>query len=256
MCRNKEIVSYKNIVKMTTLQERTVADVVTENIKAAHIFKKYRIDFCCGGGVSITRACEKAKIDPTILIEELQNLNTAPDRAFDFNSWKLDFLTDHILNVHHQYVEESSPLLLQYAKRVNHVHGHHYTELNEIEELVIKLVQAMAAHQRKEELILFPFIKKLVKAEAEGTEVPATHFGSVENPIHMMEEEHEEAGDFLKRISELSSGFTPPQGACNTYRAFYAKLDEFEQDLHQHIHLENNILFPKALKLEKTLQKK
>lgn len=241
---------------MTALQERTVADVVTENIKAAHIFKKHGIDFCCGGGISITRACEKAKIDPSILIEELQNLNNAPERAFDYKSWKMDFLADHIVNVHHQYVEENSPLLLQYAKRVNHVHGAHYTELAEIEELVIKLVQAMAGHQRKEELILFPFIKKLVKAEAEGTEVPTTHFGSVENPIHMMEDEHEEAGNFLKRISELSNGYTPPQGACNTYRAFFAKLDEFEQDLHQHIHLENNILFPKALKLEKTLQNK
>lgn len=240
---------------MTTLQERTVAEVVTENIKAAHIFKKHGIDFCCGGGVSISRACEKAKIDPAILIEELQNLNTAPDRAFDYNSWKLDFLIDHILNVHHHYVEESSPLLLQYSKRVNQVHGSHYTELVEIEELVIRLVQAMAGHQRKEELILFPFIKKLVKAESDGSEVPSTHFGSVENPIHMMEEEHVEAGDILKRISELSKGFTPPQGACNTYRAFYAKLDEFEQDLHQHIHLENNILFPKALKLEKILKK-
>lgn len=241
---------------MTTLQERTVADVVTENIKAAHIFKKHGIDFCCGGGVSIQRACEKAKIDSSILLEELKNLDNAPDRAFDYNSWKLDFLADHIVNVHHHYVEESSPLLLQYSKRVNHVHGSHYTELTEIEELVTKVVQAMAGHQRKEELILFPFIKKLVKAEAEGTEVPSTHFGSVENPIHMMEEEHEEAGDILKRIAELSDNFTPPQGACNTYKAFYAKLAEFEEDLHQHIHLENNILFPKALKLENTLQNK
>ena len=239
---------------MNTLEERTVADVVTENIKAAHIFKKHGIDFCCGGGISIKRACEKAKIDPSILMGELQNLDSAPDRAFDYNSWKLDFLADHIVNVHHHYVEESSPLLLQYSKRVNHVHGHHYTELAEIEELVTRVVQAMAAHQRKEELILFPFIKKLAKSQAEGTAIPETHFGTVENPINMMEEEHEEAGEIMRRISELSSGFTPPQGACNTYRAFYAKLDEFEQDLHQHIHLENNILFPKALKLEKSLQ--
>ncbi len=239
---------------MATLQERTVAEVVTENIKAAHVFKKHGIDFCCGGGVSIARACEKAKVDPSILISELMDLNNIPDRASNYNAWKLDFLTDHIVNVHHHYVEENSPLLLQYAKRVNHVHGGHYKELAEIEELVTKLVQAMAGHQRKEELILFPFIKKLVKAEAEGTEVPATHFGTVGNPIHMMEEEHEEAGGFLARISELSDGFTPPQGACNTYKAFYAKLDEFEQDLHHHIHLENNILFPKALKLEKMLQ--
>ena len=237
------------------VQERTVAQVVTENIKAAHIFKKHGIDFCCGGGVSIKRACEKANIDPELLETELRNLDVAPDRAFDYNRWKLDFLTDHIINVHHQYVEENSPLLLQYAKRVNHVHGSHYTELAEIEELVTKVVQAMASHQRKEELILFPFIKKLVKSEMEGTPVPETKFGSVENPIQMMEEEHDEAGDFMKRISELSNGYTPPQGACNTYRAFFAKLEEFEDDLHQHIHLENNILFPKALNLEKTLQK-
>ncbi len=240
---------------MNALQERTVAEVVTENIKTADIFKKHGIDFCCGGGVSIKRACEKANIDPELLEAELRNLEVAPDRAFDYNRWKLDFLTDHIINVHHQYVEESSPLLLQYAKRVNHVHGSHYTELAEIEELVSKVVQAMAAHQRKEELILFPFIKKLVQAQTEGTPVPETHFGSVENPIHMMEEEHDEAGDLMKRISELSNGFTPPQGACNTYRAFFAKLEEFEDDLHQHIHLENNILFPKALNLEKTLKK-
>lgn len=240
---------------MTTLQERTVAEVVTENIKAAHVFKKHGIDFCCGGGISIKRACEKAKIDPTILEEELLNLDAVQDRAYDFNSWKLDFLTDHIINVHHNYVEESSPLLLQYAKRVNHVHGNHYTELAEIESLVIEVVQAMAAHQKKEELILFPFIKKLVKAGREGTEVPHVHFGSVENPIKMMEEEHDEAGAIMRRIAELSSNYAPPQGACNTYRAFYAKLEEFEQDLHQHIHLENNILFPKSLKLEKELRK-
>lgn len=239
---------------MTTLQERTVADVVTENIKAAHIFKKHGIDFCCGGGVSIARACEKAKVDPAVLEQELLNLDKTQDRAHDYNSWKLDFLADHIINVHHHYVEESSPLLLQYSKRVNHVHGHHYTELPEIEALVTQVVQAMAAHQRKEELILFPFIKKLVAAERENAEVPAIHFGTVENPIKMMEEEHEEAGEIMRKIAKLSNNYTPPQGACNTYRAFYAKLDEFEQDLHQHIHLENNILFPKALNLEKRLK--
>lgn len=240
---------------MTTLQDKTVADVVTENIKAAHIFKKYGIDFCCGGGVSIQKACEKAKIDTSVLLAELVNLDNAPDRASNYNSWKLDFLTDHILNVHHQYVEENSPLLLQYSKRVNHVHGHHYAELAEIESLVTKVVQAMASHQKKEELILFPFIKKLVKSERDGTVVPPIHFGSVENPINMMEEEHEEAGEIMRKIAELSDNYTPPQGACNTYRAFYAKLDEFEQDLHHHIHLENNILFPKALNLEKKLKK-
>ncbi|MCG2431517.1 iron-sulfur cluster repair di-iron protein [Aequorivita xiaoshiensis] len=239
---------------MTTLQDKTVADVVTENIKAAHVFKKYGIDFCCGGGVSIKKACEKAEIDPVLVETEILNLENIKDRALDFNSWKLDFLTDHIINVHHGYVEENSPLLLQYSQRVNHVHGHHYTELAEIESLVKQVVQELAAHMKKEELILFPFIKKLVKAEREGTVVPPIHFGTVENPIKMMEAEHEEAGEILRKIAKLSNNFTPPQGACNTYKAFYSKLEEFEQDLHQHVHLENNILFPKALKLEKTLK--
>lgn len=239
--------------EMEALQERTVADVVTENIKAAHVFKKYGIDFCCGGGVSIKRACEKANVDPAILEAELLNLQNVQDRATNYNAWQLDFLADHIVNVHHSYVEESSPLLLQYAKRVNHVHGHHYTELAEIERLVIEVVQEMAAHQRKEELILFPFIKRLVKAEKENSEKPQSHFGSVENPIKMMEADHDDAGELMRKISELSNGFTPPQGACNTYRAFFSKLEEFEEDLHHHIHLENNILFPKALKLERSL---
>lgn len=236
---------------MESLQEKTVANVVTENIKAAHVFKKYGIDFCCGGGVSIKRACEKANVNLEELTEELLRLDNQADRSSDYNSWKLDFLTDHIVNVHHQYVEESSPLLLQYAKRVNHVHGGFYKELNEIENLVIEVVQEMAGHQKKEELILFPYIKRLVKAAAENGELPTSHFGSVDNPIKMMEEEHDEAGEIMRKIAKLSNNFTPPKGACNTYKAFYAKLEEFEQDLHRHIHLENNILFPKVKKLEK-----
>jgi len=239
---------------MTTLQEKTVADVVTENIKAAHVFKKYGIDFCCGGGVSIKKVCEKGKIDLETLEAELLSLDTIQDRATDYNSWKLDFLTDHIINVHHAYVEESSPMMLQYAQRVNHVHCHHYAELGEIETLVKQVVTELAAHMKKEELILFPFIKKLVKTENVGGVVPAIHFGTVENPIKMMEAEHEEAGEIMRKIAALSNNYTPPESACNTYRAFYAKLDEFEQDLHQHVHLENNILFPKALNLEKKLK--
>lgn len=235
---------------MESLQEKTVANVVTENIKAAHVFKKYGIDFCCGGGVSIKRACEKANVNLDELTDELLRLDNQADRASDYNSWKLDFLTDHIINVHHHYVEENSPLLLQYAKRVNHVHGGFYKELNEIEALVIEVVQEMASHQKKEELILFPYIKRLVKAAEENGALPESHFGSVDNPIKMMEEEHDEAGEIMRKIAALSNNFTPPQGACNTYKAFFAKLEEFEQDLHHHIHLENNILFPKATKLE------
>lgn len=238
---------------MTELRSRTVADLVTENIKTAHVFKKYGIDFCCGGGISIEKACEKAGLDQDVVINELLNVNSAVDRATNYNQWELDFLTDHIINVHHTYVEENIPLLLQYSDRVAKVHGHHYTELLEIKELVRKVSGELSAHMKKEELILFPFIKKLVKAKKEGSEAPQAPFGTVDNPIKMMEVEHEDAGEILRKIAQLSNNYTPPESACNTYRAFYAKLDEFEQDLHQHVHLENNILFPKALQLEKEL---
>lgn len=241
---------------MTTIQEKTVGEIVTENIKAAHIFKKYGIDFCCGGGISIKKACDKAKINPSLLEADLLNLDVVKDRTNDYNNWKIDFLADHIINIHHTYVSESSTLLLQYSERVNQVHGHHYTELNEIELLVKKVVQELATHMKKEELILFPFIKKLVAAERENGSVPMIPFGTVENPIKMMEAEHEEAGEIMRQIRWLTNNYTPPQKACNTYKALYSKLEEFEQDLHQHVHLENNILFPKALKLEQALANK
>lgn len=240
---------------MENLEKRTVAELVTENIKTAHIFKKHGIDFCCGGGVSIEKACKKANVDLETIKQELLNTNNEISRATNYNNWNLDFLIDHIINIHHTYVQENIPLLLQYADRVAEVHGHHYTELLEIKELILHIASELSAHLQKEEQILFPFVKLMTKAKENGTELPEVPFGTASNPIKMMEAEHEDAGDAFKKIASLSNNFTPPESACNTYRAFYAKLEEFEQDLHQHVHLENNILFPKSLKLEKELRK-
>lgn len=239
---------------MEQFASKTVAEMVTENIKTAHIFKKYGIDFCCGGGITLDKACKKYNADYDLLVQDLLNVDNTSSRATNYNSWELDFLTDHIINVHHSYVAENIPLLLQYAARVAQVHGQHYTELLEIENLVKEVAGELSAHMKKEELILFPFIKQMVKVKKEGGELSQPHFGTVDNPIKMMETEHEDAGEVLRQIARLSNNYTPPQGACNTYRAFYAKLDEFEQDLHQHVHLENNILFPKCLSLEKELR--
>lgn len=238
---------------MENLKTKTVAQLVTENIDTAHVFKKHGIDFCCGGNIPITEACKNADIDYSALELELLNVNPTASRASNFNSWELDFLTDHIINVHHSYVEENIPLLLQYSAKVTTVHGHHAPELNEINDLVSEVAGELSAHMKKEELILFPFIKKLVEAKREEIEAPKPHFGTADNPIKMMEAEHETAGELLRKISVLSNNYTPPEFACNTYKAFYSKLDEFEQDLHQHVHLENNILFPKTLILEKEL---
>lgn len=238
---------------MNITKNKTVAEVVTENIKSAHIFKKYGIDFCCGGGITIEKACAKKEVDYSVLIEELSAIDKVTSNAYNYDNWDLGFLIDHIQNVHHTYVEENIPLLIQYANKVASVHGHHYTEVVEINNLFTEVANELSAHMRKEELILFPYVKQMVKAEKEGVKAAPPHFGTVKNPIQMMENEHENAGDILKEIARLSNNYSPPEDACNTFRALYAKLDEFEQDLHQHIHLENNILFPKAIQLEKKL---
>ncbi|MCF6296559.1 MAG: iron-sulfur cluster repair di-iron protein [Flavobacteriaceae bacterium] len=234
---------------MNITKDKTVAEVVTENIKAAHIFKKYGIDFCCGGGITIEKACKKKDINFVELKEEMSRID-AVSNAYNYDKWELDFLVDHIENVHHTYVEENIPLLLQYASKVAKVHGHHYTEVVEIHKLFVGVANELATHMKKEELILFPYVKQLIKVKKGDIEAFVPHFGTIKNPIQMMENEHDNAGDIFKEISKLTNNYTPPENACNTFKALYAKLEEFEQDLHQHIHLENNILFPKAIQLE------
>ncbi len=239
---------------MSITEEKTIADIVAENIKTSHIFKKHGIDFCCGGGITVQKACEKKGLDYTSIAEELRHFEMEVEKNYDYISWPLDVLIDHIVSVHHLYVEENIPLLLQYAEKVAKVHGQHYSELIQVRDLFLELSKELSAHMKKEELILFPFIRKMVLSKKEGISLDIPHFRTVENPIAMMEDEHESAGDTCKKIARLTNNYTPPESACNTFRSLYDKLEEFEQDLHTHIHLENNILHPKASKLEKELR--
>ena len=238
---------------MNITGKKTVASVVAENIKAAHIFKKYGIDFCCGGEITVEKACLKNGVDFLTLENELKEVESVAS-AFNYDSWDLGFLITHIVSFHHTYVEENMPLLLQYAAKVERVHGHHTPEVIEINKLFKDVAKELTLHMKKEELVLFPYINELLKAKEENVKPSLPHFGTVSNPISMMYNEHEFAGDIFKAIANLSNNYTPPEEACNTFRALYSKLQEFEQDLHQHIHLENNILFPKAIELEKELQ--
>ncbi|MGY5851885.1 iron-sulfur cluster repair di-iron protein [Salegentibacter sp. F14] len=235
---------------MYTIKHKTVAELVTDNIKNAHVFKKYGIDFCCGGEEKLETACKRRNVNLEEIERDLLNAYNTGSREYKYSSWDLDFLSDHIVNVHHQYVEESIPMLLNYCERVVRSHASQYTELKEIEKFFHLLAGDLKTHLKKEELILFPFINKMVKAEKEGTKVERPPFGNASSPVKMMEEEHENASNLIRKIAELSDNFTPPKGACNTYKAFYSKLDEFEKDLYLHIHLENNILFPRAIALE------
>lgn len=234
-------------------KEKTVANYVTENIKTAHIFKKYGIDFCCGGGITLEKACSKNNVELKVIEQELSEIDKVNDIIEDYDKWDLKFLMIYIENVHHTYVRENVPLISQYVTKVAKVHGHHYKEVIEINQLFHAVANELLAHMQKEEQILFPFIKQLVEANNDRTKRIIPPFGTVNNPIRMMESEHEHAGAIFKEIAELSNGYTPPPGACNTFRALYSKLEEFEQDLHKHIHLENNILHMKAIEIEEKL---
>ncbi len=235
---------------MRDLDKMTVAEVVTTNIKAADIFKKERIDFCCGGNVLVSQICEKKGVDYNQIKEAVANLDSKSSQSHDFKSWDLDFLVDYIINTHHKYVQEASNLVIQYSDKVAKVHGLQYTEVVRINTLLHELILELESHMDKEEVVLFPFIKTLSKALKGGEKIAPPHFGTIKNPINMMESEHSGAGDILKEIAELTNNFNPPPEACNTFRALYAKLEEFQDDLFQHIHLENNILFPKAIQME------
>ena len=235
---------------MEALLEKTVAQIVASNYKAADVFKKHGIDFCCGGNVGLAEICKRKEIDVAEIEEELQSVASIKDDSHDFDRWELDFLIDYIINQHHSYVVENIPYIIQYSDKVARVHGENHPETVEINKLFHEVATELLAHMQKEEGMLFPYVKQLVKAKNDGIPMPLAPFGTVNNPIRMMEAEHENAGDIFKQIANLSNNYTPPLAACTTYRVLYAKLQDFETDLHKHIHLENNILFPKASILE------
>lgn len=237
---------------MENLKDKTVAQIVTENIKTSDVFKKAGIDFCCGGNLSLSAACLKNGLEVSEIESEIAEVLETKKAAFDFNNWKLDFLIDFILNTHHEYVKANSPLLLEYSEKVNNAHGSQHPEVSQINKLTIDLIAELTPHLKKEEKILFPYIKKLLVLKSKNKQFQPDGF-TVQNPIKIMNKEHDAAGDIIKKIALLSNNFTVPEDACNTFKAFYAKLEEFQNDLFNHVHLENNILFPKAILLEEEL---
>ncbi len=233
---------------------KTIGEIVAADFRTAAIFKKHGIDFCCRGGRTIEEACEKKKVLEEQLIDELSSLPSGNGDTVDVTGWPLDLLANYIVKIHHEYVREKTPILLQFLDKLCKVHGDRHPELFEINQLFTESAHDLSEHLQKEERVLFPFIEKLVKASQTGEPLEATHFGTVENPIEMMKHEHTVEGDRFANIAKLTSGYLPPADACNTYKVTYAMLEEFENDLHRHIHLENNILFPKAIALEKKMK--
>lgn len=235
---------------MKNLKDKTVAEIVTENVKTSDVFKRNGIDFCCGGDINIAEVCESKGLDFNTVKHEIDSILQTPSNAHDFNSWNLGFLVDYIINTHHTYVKNNFDLLLEYTNKVASVHGENHPEVIQIHTLTETLVAELRPHLEKEERILFPFIKHLIEIHSKNEKVTSP---GIQSPITVMEKEHDAAGDLIKEIALVSNNFLAPEGACITYLAMYAKLEEFQNDLFQHIHLENNILFPKAINLEEEI---
>ncbi|HLT47960.1 MAG TPA: iron-sulfur cluster repair di-iron protein [Rubricoccaceae bacterium] len=224
---------------------RTVGDLVAEDYRRAAVLKRFGIDFCCGGGRTLEAACQKKGVavdDVMRALEAADGRGSAPEARV--TAWSPGFLADYIVNEHHGYVRESTFVLRAFTQKVARVHGGARPELVEIATLFEELASELEEHMDAEEAAVFPRIKAL-----SGGAGPASG-PSLEALISELEAEHDRAGELMREIRRLSDDYTPPEGACNTYRAAFAKLEEFEDDLHRHVHLENNVLFPKALAFE------
>lgn len=239
---------------MKTITDKTIGEFVAEDFRTAAVFSKYGIDFCCKGYKSINEVCQAKDLDENLVLEEIESISHSNGGdGINFKSWPLDLLIDYIEKTHHRYVEEKIPVLVQFLNKLSNVHGNRHPELFEIQKLFFESANDLTQHMKKEELILFPYIKRMVSVKNNHENLNEASFGTVLNPIQMMKHEHNNEGERFRKISELSNNYTPPQDACNTYKVTFAMLNEFEQDLHKHIHLENNILFPSAEDLENKL---
>lgn len=232
-----------------------ISEIVAENYDTATVFKKYGIDFCCNGERTLNEVATKKNVSVAKLIQEISFIETNTITSQNYQNWDLDFLSDYIYQNHHLYVEQRGPEIIAYLEKLCKVHGKNHPELFEVIELFKEAVGDLAMHMKKEELILFPHIKKIAQAYRNKEKLETPPFGSIENPINMMHSEHDNEGERFRRISELTNNYEVPKDACNTYKIAFILLKEFEDDLHKHIHIENNILFKKAITLENKLNK-
>jgi regulator of cell morphogenesis and NO signaling len=225
----------------------TLGDIVSNNYHAAAVFERHGLDFCCGGRSSLAEACRQGNVDLATVVAELEGLESA---EVGVPSEDPAELVSHILARHHAYVRSSVPVIEAHLAKVVAAHGERHPELLQIAGHFDGLSGELTLHMAKEEQVLFPYITALADAMRSGGPLPPDVFGTVQNPIRMMEIEHQHVGDTLAAIRALSSGYAPPADACTTYRLVYEELRAFESDLHRHVHLENNVLFPRAVRLE------
>lgn len=230
------------------LLERTVGDWVTERPGRSRVFERFGLDYCCGGRRPLGEACADAGLDAAEVLAALRESDAAAgaEPQVDWSLATMSELVGHIVSVHHAYLRRKLPRLAQMNEKVAAAHGERHPEVSQCREVFSALSAELEAHMWKEEQMLFPMIEQLESAAS----LPHFHCGSLQNPIAVMEDEHDSAGRALRRLRDLTGGYTPPHDACNTYRAWLDGLAELEADLHEHIHKENDILFPRATRRE------
>ncbi len=237
---------------MNNYLSKSIGSIVADDFRTATVFNKYKIDFCCNGHKNFSEVCEVKKIDVDSLTEELNSVvNSEQKSTIDFQSWPLDLLADYIEKKHHRYIEQRSPEIKAYLDKLCRVHGKNHPKLFKITELFSQGAGELAQHMKKEELMLFPKIKALVKLSEKSDAEKDKKPGSVSSIVQSMIAEHENEGVRFKQIAELTDNYSTPDDGCSTYSVTYSLLKEFEEDLYMHIHLENNILFPETINLEK-----
>lgn len=229
----------------------TVGEIVARRPALARFFETERIDFCCGGKKSLAEVCQAKGLDPAAFLAALEQADAAigGEDVIDAAAMSLTELANHIEAKHHAFLREELPRLNMYTERVATVHGANDSRLREVHKTFLTLAGAMASHMMKEEQILFPMIRQLEASDGR----PVFHCGSIANPIRQMEAEHQDAGAALGRLRALTDEYSPPDWACNTYRAMLDLLAHLERDMHVHVHKEDSILYPRALQREAEL---
>lgn len=236
---------------MTISSTAKVREVALEIPQATRVFEKLKIDYCCGGDKPLSDACATAGLDVEKVIELIAQSETdTKGNAPDLVNATLTDLIGHILDQHHVYTNDEMARLEPLTEKVIAAHGVNHPELLVIRDLLQLLFADLRQHMFKEEQVLFPYVLELDKAATLGRQLPSSCFGTVNNPIRMMTTEHDNAGEILREVRRVTSNYSVPADGCISYRTLYEALEEFERDLHQHIHLENNLLFPKAIQLE------
>ena len=233
---------------MNDLMQKSLAEIVKEDHRAATVFEKYHLDFCCKGKRTLADACTEKGISIEAISEELEKSSEIPTTKMPFTEMTAEQLISYILIHHHFYVKQSMPTIIGHLEKVAAKHGDRFPYMAEVLSLFREINDEMTMHMHKEEVILFPRIKE-VTAQQEAHQHSNLAPGYIAAPIQVMELEHEHAGDILYKIRSLTNNYTPPEGACTTFQVSLAELKEFEEDLHRHVHLENNLLFPLAEKI-------